>query len=122
MGMYRTKPEEVEAIQYTGSTTAPFGEFVPHWVWNAFSHGILSFNAHGIEIKYNGLTEMVGPSDWLVLPGDGIIRAAEDKVFVQYYVPFRKRRTKAEIEAEKAETKTEETIAVLNGVSATAAE
>lgn len=102
MGLYRTKPEEVEAIQYTGSATAPFEGNIPQWFWLAMVNGILSFNAHGIEIKYNGLSEMVGPNDWLVLAADGIIRAAEDRVFKQYYLPTRKRRTKAEMEEEAA--------------------
>lgn len=102
MGTYRTKPEEVEAIQYTGSTTSPFNERTPHWVWGAFSHGILKFAAHGMTIDYNGLSEHVSPNDWLVMSADGIIRACEDKVFQQYYTPYRIRRTKAEIEAEKA--------------------
>lgn len=97
MGLYRTKPEEVEAIQYTGGAAAPFSTPVPAWVWTGLSTGKLSFTAHGLEINYNGLTEMVGPEDWLVMSSDGVIRAAEDKVFRQYYLPFRKRRTKAEI-------------------------
>ena len=101
MGTYRTTPEEVEAIQYSGSTTKPFNETVPEWVWGAFSHGILRFTGLGINIEYNGLSENVMPNDWLVLGSDNVIRACEDKVFKQYYTPYRQRRTKAEIEAER---------------------
>lgn len=101
MGIYRTKPEEVEAIQYTGSTTKPFNENTPDWVWGALSYGTLKFTGLGLNIEYNGLVETVTPNDWLVMHNDGIIRACEDKVFVQYYTPYRVRRTKAEIEAEK---------------------
>ena len=101
MGTYRTTPEEVEAIQYSGSTTKPFNETVPEWVWGAFSHGILRFTGLGINIEYNGLHENVMPNDWLVMGSDSVIRACEDKVFRQYYTPYRQRRTKAEIDAER---------------------
>lgn len=107
MALYRTKPEEVEAIQYTGSMTAPFENTVPAWVWGALSTGTLKFMGHGIEISYNGLTEVVAAGDWLVLPDDGIIRAAEDKVFRQYYTPARKRSTQAKEEVTKAVTPVE---------------
>jgi hypothetical protein len=101
MGTYRTTPEEVEAIQYTGSTTKPFNETVPDWVWGAFSYGTLKFTGLGINIEYNGLSENVMPNDWLVMGIDSVIRACDDKVFTQYYTPYRQRRTKAEIEAER---------------------
>lgn len=91
MGLYRTKPEEVEAIQYTGSMSEPFDGVVPAWIWAHISTGSLTFTAHGIQISYSGLTELVAPDDWLVLHNDGIIRACEDKVFKQYYSPARKR-------------------------------
>lgn len=107
MGTYRTTPEEVEAIQYSGSTTKPFNETVPEWVWGAFSHGILRFTGLGINIEYNGLHENVMPNDWLVMGSDGVIRACEDKVFRQYYTPYRQRRTKAEIEAERVSIEAE---------------
>lgn len=107
MGTYRTTPEEVEAIQYTGSTTKPFNETVPDWVWVAFSHGTLKFTGLGINIEYNGLHENVMPNDWLVLSNDSVIRACEDKVFRQYYTPYRQRRTKAEIEAERVSIEAE---------------
>jgi hypothetical protein len=103
MGTYRTKPEEVEAIQYTGSTTKPFDETVPDWVWGAFSYGTLKFTGLGINIEYNGLSENVMPGDWLVVGSDKIIRACDNKVFQQYYTSFRIRRTKAEVEAMRAE-------------------
>ena len=91
MGLYRTKPDEVEAIQYTGSLTAPFKEAVPQWVWGALAAGNLVFSNHGIEVRYNGLSEMAMPNDWLILPADGIIRVSDDKTFAQYYSPARKR-------------------------------
>lgn len=92
MGLYRTKPEEVEAIQYTGSTTQPFEGSVPAWVWGGMSYGTLRFTAMGIEISYNGLTELAVSGDWLVLHNDGIIRACDNKTFTQYYTPARKRK------------------------------
>lgn len=101
MGNYRTKPEEVEAIQYNGSASKPFSETLPDWVWVALSTGVLRFTALGVNIEYNGLSENVMPNDWLVLGSDGVIRACEDKVFTQYYTPYRIRRTKAEVEAER---------------------
>lgn len=101
MGNYRTKPEEVEAIQYSGSTTKPFNETVPEWVWGAFSYGTLKFTGLGINIEYNGLSETVLPNDWLVLGSDNVIRACDDKVFTQYYTPYRIRRSRADIEAER---------------------
>lgn len=107
MGTYRTTPEEVEAIQYSGSTTKPFNETVPDWVWGAFSYGTLKFTGLGINIEYNGLHENVMPNDWLVMGSDSVIRACEDKVFRQYYTPYRQRRTKAEIEAERVSIEAE---------------
>jgi hypothetical protein len=98
MGLYRTKPEEVEAIQYTGSMTQPFDGVVPAWVWGGISTGTLRFTGMGVEISYNGLTELAVSGDWLVLHNDGIIRACEDKVFKQYYTPARKRLAKGEAE------------------------
>lgn len=92
MALYRTKPEEVEAIQYTGSMTQPFEENIPAWVWGAMSVGTLTFRGHGLEINYNGLTEQVLPNDWLVLHNDGIIRCCNDGVFKMYYTPARKRK------------------------------
>lgn len=92
MGLYRTKPEEVEAIQYTGSATHPFDGIVPAWVWDGISRGTLRFTGMGVEISYNGLTEMVVPGDWMVLHNDHIIRACDDKTFRQYYTPARKRK------------------------------
>jgi hypothetical protein len=102
MGTYRTKPEEVEAIQYTGNPTEPFAERTPGWVWAAFSGAVLTFSAYGMTISYNGLSEHVSPNDWLVMSSDNVIRACEDKVFRQYYTSYRNRRTKAEIDAERA--------------------
>lgn len=102
MGTYRTKPEEVEAIQYTGNPTEPFTERTPGWVWAAFSGAVLTFSAYGMTISYNGLSEHVSPNDWLVMSADGVIRACDDKVFRQYYTSYRNRRTKAEIDAERA--------------------
>lgn len=101
MGTYRTKPEEVEAIQFTGDGTQPFVERTPAWVWSALTQGVLKFHALGMIIDYNGLSEHVSPNDWLVMNADGVIRACEDKVFRQYYTSYRNRRTKAEIEAER---------------------
>ena len=123
MGTYRTTPEEVEAIQYSGSTTKPFNETVPDWVWGAFSYGTLKFTGLGINIEYNGLHENVMPNDWLVMGSDSVIRACEDKVFRQYYTPYRQRRTKAEIEAERvADAAAAEAAAVASSARAAAAD
>jgi hypothetical protein len=102
MGIYRTKPEEIEAVQFSGGNDSPFVGSIPAWVWSSFSRGNLSFTAHGMRIEYNGLTEDVAPGDWLVLHSDGIIRTCSHKVFQRHYTPFRKRRSKAEIDAYNA--------------------
>jgi hypothetical protein len=102
MGTYKTKPEEVEAIQYTGDPKGPFSGQVPAWVWTGMQDGTLMFNTLGVEIRYNGLSEQVIPGDWLVRDPDGVVRACDDKTFTQYYVPYKMRRTKAEVEAERA--------------------
>lgn len=122
MGTYRTKPEEVEAVQFTGDGTQPFAERTPAWVWSALTQGVLKFHTLGMIIDYNGLSEHVGPNDWLVMSSDNVIRACEDKVFKQYYTPYRNRRTKAEIEAErKAEEEAAKQGAVsVQGVATTA--
>ncbi len=91
MALYRTKPEEVEAIQYTGNLSSPFDGAVPQWVWESLGSGNLKFNAHGVEIAYNGMSEDVLPTDWMVMSSDGVIRACSDKVFKTYYVRARKR-------------------------------
>jgi hypothetical protein len=102
MGTYRTKPEEVEALQYTGEPGAPFSSPTPAWVWQSLASGNLTFSGFGMTIAYNGMTEDVTPGDWLVLHSDGIIRACSDKSFQTYYTPFRTRRSKAEIVAYEA--------------------
>jgi hypothetical protein len=91
MGLYRTKPEEVEAIQYTGVASAPFASEVPQWVWTAMGSGNLRFTSHGLEIIYAGMTENVLPGDWMVMHNDDIIRVCGDKVFKTFYVRARKR-------------------------------
>lgn len=91
MALYRTKPEEVEAIRYTGDIKVPFDGDVPEWVWAGLGSGILKFSTHGLEITYAGMTENVLTNDWMVMHNDGIIRACEDKVFKRYYVRARKR-------------------------------
>jgi hypothetical protein len=91
MGLYRTKPEEVEAIRYTGNTMTPFDGDVPQWVWAGLGTGVLKFSAHGLEITYSGMSETVLANDWMVMHNDGIIRACEDKVFKTHYVRARKR-------------------------------
>ena len=74
MGLYRTKPEEVEAIQYTGVANAPFAGEVPQWVWVAMGSGNVRFTSHGLEVNYAGMTEDVLPGDWMVMHNDDIIR------------------------------------------------
>lgn len=89
MALYRTKPETVEATQFTGNTNDPFSGGAPQWVWSALGSGKLRFTPHGIEIVYAGMMENVSPTDWIVLHNDGIIRACDDKVFRAYYTRSR---------------------------------
>lgn len=102
MGTYRTKPEEVEAVQYTGEIASPFSSATPAWVWEGLASGSLSFSSFGMTIIYNGMTEDVTPGDWLVLHSDKIIRACNSRTFQTYYTPCRTRRSKAEIAAYEA--------------------
>lgn len=85
MALYRTKPEEVEAIQYTGNISAPFSEQPPQWLWMAVAGGNVSIKPSHMVVQYNGMQEDVMPNDWLVLQSDGIIRACSEDVFSMFY-------------------------------------
>lgn len=90
MALYRTKPQKVEATQYTGDMNNPFGGDAPGWVWSALASGKLKFNVHGLDIHYSGIIESVLPTDWVVMNSDGIIQACADKIFRTYYTRSRR--------------------------------
>ena len=103
MATYRTIPEKVEAIQYTGVQATPFAGTAPSWVWTGISSDVLKFTAHGIEINYNGMSEDVLPGDWLVMHNDGIIRVCGDTTFKKFYTRSRKLSGEADATQEAAE-------------------
>lgn len=97
MGLYRTKPSEVEAVQFLGTDTADGVFFsngtagpLPSWLWKSISLGAggLSFDAGNLFLCGNIL---VGAGEWLVIGSDGIIRVCADDVFKSFYTPARKR-------------------------------
>lgn len=98
MGLYRTKPEEVEAIQYTGSITNPFEGKTPAWVWAHISLGTMKFTADGVQITYGDMSETAHPLDWLIMHNDGIVRLCDDATFKKYYTPARKRLAGEEVQ------------------------
>jgi hypothetical protein len=110
MGLYRTKPSEVEAVQFLGTDTTDGVFFsngtagpLPSWLWKAIASGTggLSFNAGRLFLS--GDVE-VYRGEWLVTGGDGVIRVCADIVFKSFYTPARKR-----LYGEAAETETTET-------------
>lgn len=97
MGLYRTKPNEVEAVQFLGTDTADGVFFsngtsgpLPSWLWKAIAAGAggLSFDAGRLFLAGDVL---VTAGEWLVVDGAGVMRVCADDVFKVFYTPARKR-------------------------------
>jgi hypothetical protein len=110
MGLYRTKPSEVEAVQFLGTDTADGVFFsngtagpLPVWLWKAIASGAggLSFDAGRLFLSGDVL---VSTGEWLVIGSEGVIYVCADDVFKSFYTPARKR-----LYGEAAETETTET-------------
>lgn len=110
MGLYRTKPNEVEAIQFLGTDTIDGVFFsngtagpLPAWLWRAIASGPsgLSFD-YGRLILNNDVVVYTG--EWLVVDGSGVMRVCADDVFKSFYTPARKRLYGDAVETEQTET------------------
>lgn len=89
MGLYRTKPEEVEAIQYSGGVK-PFGNNPPDWFWMSMSSGRLAIEAGDMYLVDGDQREKMNVGDWLILTNMGALRVSDDETFKNYFVATRR--------------------------------
>jgi hypothetical protein len=110
MGLYRTKPNEVEAIQFLGTDTVDGVFFsngtagpLPAWLWKSIASGAggLSFDAGRLFLAGDVL---VAAGEWIVVDGSGVMRVCADDVFKSFYTPARKRLYGDTAETEQTET------------------
>lgn len=116
MGLYRTKPNEVEAVQFLGTDT-PDGVFfsngtagpLPAWLWKSIASGPsgLSFDFGRLFLNNDVL---VTAGEWLVVDGAGVMRRCADDVFKAFYTPARKRLYAETAGADQQETAQEGSI------------
>jgi hypothetical protein len=111
MGLYRTKPSEVEAVQFLGTDTVDGVFFsngtsgpLPSWLWKSVATGAIGGLAFDAGRLFLAGDVEVNRGEWLVIGGDGVIRVCADDVFKSFYTPARKR-----LYGEAAETETTET-------------
>lgn len=113
MGLYRTKPEEVEAVQFLGTQVTDGVYFsngtsgpLPAWLWDAIARGDdnggISFSDR-IPYLDNGDTEVMD-GDWIVRGSDGVLRTCDEDDFKRIYTPARKRLYGDAVETEQTET------------------
>lgn len=90
MGLYRTIPTDVEAVQFGGMKDAEpvlndMGASLPSWLWKGITRGVVSFDTAGIKV--NGA--VLNSGDWIVY--DGVfISAMDDKKFSGTFTRARK--------------------------------
>lgn len=89
MGLYRTKPEEVEAIQYTGGIK-PFGNNPPEWFWAGMSAGQLAIENGEMFLVAGSQREKLEATDWLILTQSNVLRVSDDNTFKNYFMPTRR--------------------------------
>ena len=90
MGLFRTVPVDVEAIQYVGMANDEpifneMGNSVPSWLWKGITRGKVSFDSAGLKV--NGNT--IQASSWIVFDGAFIDVMSAEK-FERTFVPARK--------------------------------
>lgn len=89
MGLYRTIPHDVEAIQFEGMND---GEPIlkdmaslPSWLWRGITRGVVSFDSAGVKVHGN----VLNGGDWIIYDG-AFIGSMDDEKFKGTFVPARK--------------------------------
>lgn len=67
MGLYRTIPTDVEAVQFDGMRDGEpilldMGPSLPSWLWKAITRGVVSFDSVGVKV--NGIA--LNKGDWII--------------------------------------------------------
>lgn len=90
MGLYRTIPTDVEAVQFGGMKDAEpvlndIGASLPSWLWKSITRGVVSFDTAGVKV--NGAVLNAG--DWIIY--DGVfVSTMDDKKFSGTFTRARK--------------------------------
>lgn len=90
MGLYRTIPQDVEAVQFTGMKDEEpilkeMGSSIPSWLWRGITKGMVKFDTIGVKVGNTVLKE----GDWIIFDG-AFIDAMSDEKFNSTFVPARK--------------------------------
>lgn len=89
MGLYRTKPEEVEAVQYKGGIK-PFGNAQPDWVWSAMATGHVIMSEGRVFVRDGVEQEQLSEGDWLIMAADGDLHVSDNETFMERFLPARR--------------------------------
>lgn len=89
MGLYRTIPQDVEAVQFGGMND---GEPIlkdmaslPSWMWRGITRGVVAFDSAGVKVH----GQVLKADDWVVYDG-AFIGSMDDEKFKATFVPARK--------------------------------
>lgn len=90
MGLYRTIPQDVEAVQFGGMKNEEpilkeMGTSIPSWLWRGITKGMVKFDTIGVKVGNTILKE----GDWIIFDGAFIDSMSEEK-FNSTFVPARK--------------------------------
>lgn len=90
MGLYRTIPQDVEAVQYAGMkddepVLKDMGGSIPSWLWRGITKGMVKFDTIGVKVGNTVLKE----GDWIIFDG-AFIDSMPDEKFNSTFVPARK--------------------------------
>lgn len=90
MGLYRTIPQDVEAVQFGGMDAdepilREMGPSLPSWLWRGITKGVVSFDSAGVKVH----GQVLKANDWIIY--DGVfISATDDEKFKETFTPARK--------------------------------
>lgn len=90
MGLYRTIPQDVEAVQFGGMKDdepilREMGPALPGWLWKAITKGQVAFDTAGVKVNGRVLKE----EEWIIF--DGVfVDSMDNEKFIGTFVPARK--------------------------------
>lgn len=90
MGLYRTIPQDVEAVQFGGMDAdepilREMGPSLPSWLWRGITKGVVTFDSAGVKVH----GQVLKANDWIIY--DGVfISTTDDEKFKETFTPARK--------------------------------
>lgn len=90
MGLYRTIPVDVEAVQFGGMKDdepilREMGPALPGWLWKAITKGQVAFDTAGVKVNGRVLKD----DEWIIF--DGVfVDSMDNEKFIGTFVPARK--------------------------------